>query len=196
MGTHTDPERDRTGTSQTEPSAEEILGVRPETSDLESALAKPARSKRSFSSTMLLVLGVVVAVGFVGGLLLGRATAPENAATLPGNLPGGGNFPGGGTGANGGNFPGGGGFTAGTIQSVDGDTIYIETADGETVEVRTSGDTDVQVTSEGSVDDLAEGETVIVQGDQQDDGSLDATSISEGGFGLGGGFPGAPGANG
>lgn len=194
MGTHADPEK-QTGGSATEPSAEEILGTRPETSELDSALAKPARSKRSFSSTMLLVLGVMVAVGFVGGLLLGRATAPENAANLPGNFPGGGNLPGGGTGANGGNFPGGGGFTAGTIQSIDGDTIYVETADGETVEVRTSGDTDVQVTSEGSVDDLAEGETVVVQGDEQDDGSLDATSIAEGGFG-GGGFPGAPNANG
>jgi len=195
MGTNTDPEKERIGGSPTEPSAEEILGTRPETSELDSALAKPARSKRSFSSTMLLVLGVVVAVGFVGGLLLGRATAPENAANLPGNFPGGGNLPGG-TGANGGNLPGGDGFTAGTIQSVDGDTIYVETADGETVEVRTSGDTDVQVTSEGSVDDLAEGETVIVQGDQQEDGSLDATSIAEGGLGLGGGFPGAPGGNG
>jgi Domain of unknown function (DUF5666) len=196
MGTHADPERNRTGGSPIEPSPKEILGTRPETGELESALAKPARSKRSFSSTMLLVLGVVVAVGFVGGLLLGRATAPENAANLPGNLPlpGGGNFPGGGTSANGGNLPGGGGFTAGTIQSVDGDTIYVETADGQTVEVRTSGDTDVQVTSEGSVDDLAEGDTVIVQGDQQDDGSVDATNIAEGGFG--GGFPGAPGANG
>ena len=187
MGTHEDPERNRTETSQTEPTAEEILRVRPETSELDSALARPARSKRSFSSTMLLVLGVLVAAGFVGGLLLGRATAPESTA-LPGN------FPGGGTGATGGNFPGGAGFTAGTIQRIDGDTIYVETVDGQTVEVRTSGDTDVQVTSEGSVDDLAEGETVIVQGDQQDDGSLDATSISEGGFG--GGFPGAPGANG
>jgi hypothetical protein len=126
-------------------------------------------------------------------LFLGRATAPETEAAA---FPGGGNFPGGGTGANGGNIPDGVGFTAGTIQSVDGDTIYIETADGETVEVRTSGDTDVQVTSDGSVDDLAEGETVIVQGDQQDDGSLDATSISQGGFGFGGGFPGAPGATG
>jgi hypothetical protein len=196
MGTHTDPEKERTEGSPTEPSAEDILGTRPETSEIDSALAKPARSKRSFSSTMLLVLGVVVAVGFVGGLLLGRATAPENAAGLPGNFPGGGNLPGG-TGAGGGNLPGGGGgFTAGTIQSVDGDTIFVETADGETVEVRTSGDTDVQVTSEGSVDDLAEGETVIVQGDQQEDGSLDATSITEGGLGFGEGFPGAPGANG
>jgi hypothetical protein len=131
-------------------------------SEIESALARPARTKRSLSSTMLLALGVLVAGGFVGGLLLGRATAPESTA-LPGN------FPGGGTGATGGNVPGGSGFTAGTIQRIDGDTFYVETADGQTVEVQTNGDTVVQVTSEGSVDDLAEGETVIVQGDQQDD---------------------------
>lgn len=193
MASPTDPERSRTG-AQKGNSAEEILATGPATGDLDSALAKPARRGRSFSSTMLLVAGVVVAIVFVGGLALGRATAPESAGNLPGNVPGGGNLPGGGIG--GGNLPGGGGFTAGTIQSVDDDTIYVETADGETVEVRTSGDTEVQVSSEGSVDDLAEGETVVVQGDQQDDGSLDATNITEGGFGLGGGFPDAPDANG
>ena len=32
------------------------------------------------------------------------------------------------------------------------------------------------------MDDLAEGDIVIVQGDQQDDGSLDATTIAEGGL--------------
>ncbi len=79
---------------------------------------------------------------------------------------------------------------------IDGDTIYVESADGQTIEVRTSADTDVQVTSEGSVDDLAEGETVVVQGDASDDGSIDASSVVEGGLGLGGGFPGAAGANG
>lgn len=195
MGTHTDPERSRTGGSQDEPSAQEILATGPATGELDSALARPARRGRSISSTMLLVAVLAVAIVFVGGIALGRATAPESAANFPGTFPGGGNLPGDGTGADGGNLPGGGGFTAGTIQSIDGDTIYVETADGQTVEVRTSGDTDVQVTSEGSVADLTEGETVVVQGDQQDDGSLDATSIAEGGIG-GGGFPGAPNANG
>jgi hypothetical protein len=79
----------------------------------------------------------------------------------------------------------GGGFTAGTIERIDGATIYIQTLDGETVEVRTSRDTDIQVTTEGTVDDLAEGETVVVQGDStNDDGSIDATSIVEGGVGM------------
>jgi hypothetical protein len=189
MGTPTDPAGSRRGASQDEPSAEEILAPGPATGELDSALARPARRSRSFSSTMLLVVGVVVATVFVGGLLLGRATAPESAANLPGNFPGGGNLPGGGTGA------GGDGFTAGTIQRIDGDTIYVNTADGQTVKVRTSGTTDVQVTSQGSVADLTEGEAVVVQGDKQDDGSLDATSIAEGGIG-GGGFSGAPNANG
>jgi hypothetical protein len=52
------------------------------------------------------------------------------------------------------------------------------------------------VTAEGSIDDLAEGETVVVQGDASDDGSIDASSVVEGGLGLGGGFPGAAGGNG
>ena len=144
----------------------------------------------------MLVVGVLLAVTFVGGLFVGRATAPEQTAAFPG----GGNFPGGGivpgvTGAGGGAFPGqGGGFAVGTVSRIDGDTIYLETADGQTIEVRTNGDTTVQVTTDGSVGDLAEGEAVIVQGTSADDGSMDATNITEGG-GLGG-FPGAPGGNG
>jgi myosin-like protein len=185
MSTPTDPER--------QPSAEEILGTPPKTNELDAALARPARRGRSFSSTMLLVLGVLVAVGFVGGLLLGRATAPD-ASALPAGFPDGANLPGGATGADGA-FPSGG-FTAGTIRSVDGDTLTIETVDGQTVEVRTSGGTDVQVTSKGSVDELAEGDTVVVQGKEQNDGSLDATNITEGGLGSGGGFPGAPSSSG
>jgi myosin-like protein len=182
MSTPTDPER--------EPSAEEILGTPPKTNELDVALARPARHGRSFSSTILLVLGVLVAVGFVGGLLLGRATAPD-ASAFPADFPDGGNLPGDATGA----FPAGG-FTAGTIRSVDGDMLTIETVDGQTVEVRTSGGTDVQVTSKGSVDELAEGDTVVVQGKEQNDGSLDATNITEGGLGSGGGFPGAPSSSG
>jgi hypothetical protein len=140
---------------------------------------------------MLLIVGVLVAAGFFGGLLLGRSTATESGAVanLPGNFPGGGNPPAGGS------VPDGAGFTTGTIERIDGDTIYIQTLDGQTVEVRTSGDTDIQVTTEGTAEDLAEGETVIVQGDSTDDGSLDATSIVEGGAGFGG-FGGAPNGNG
>jgi hypothetical protein len=128
---------------------------------------------------MLLIVGVLLAAGFVGGLFLGRATAPKSEAAT---FPSGGAFPG--PAGAGGGF-GGDGFAAGTVTRIDGDTVYVETADGETVEVRTGGDTDVQVSSEGTVADLDEGSTVIVQGSANDDGSIDATSIAEGGVGMG-----------
>jgi hypothetical protein len=189
MGTN--EEMGRAGGSGNEPTAEDILATRPSNRELDSALAKPPRRRGKLSSTMLLIVGVLVAAGFSGGLLLGRSTATESGAApnLPGNFPGGGNPP------SGSNVPDGGGFTVGTIERIDGDTVYVQTLEGETVEVRTSGDTDIQVTTEGTADDLAEGETVIVQGDSTDDGSLDATSIVEGGAGFGG-FGGAPNGNG
>jgi hypothetical protein len=195
MGNHEENNTVGIDGSASDPAPEEILATGPSTKELDSALANPPRRTRSLSSTMVLVVGVVVAVGFVGGLFLGRASAPESATPA---FPGGGNFPNGATGADGGNLPwfDGGGFTAGTVSRIEGDTVYVETPDGETVEVRTSGDTDVQVTSEGTVGDLAEGETVVVQGDAGDDGSLDATSIVEGGLGFGGGLPGDPNQNG
>jgi hypothetical protein len=178
MGKHgeTDAGRaERSDGSANVPTPEAILTTGPSTRELDSELAKPRR-RRGLRSTMLLGVGVLLAAGFFGGLLVGRSTAPASATlqNLPGNASD--------------------GFTAGTISRVDGDTIYVETADGETVEVRTSDHTDIQVTTEGTVADLAEGETVVVQGDASDDGSLDATSIVEGGAGFGG-F-GAPDENG
>jgi hypothetical protein len=187
VGTHEEAERDRTAGSTNEPAAEEILATGPPTRELDSALAKPSRGGRGLSSTILLIVGVLLAAGFLGGLFLGRATAPKSEAAT---FPSGGAFPGP-TGAGGG-F-GGDGVAAGTVTRIDGNTIYVETADGQTVEVRTSGDTDVEVTSDGSVSDLTEGDTVVAQGDPSNDGSIDATSIVEGG--LGGGFPGTANAN-
>ncbi len=144
MGSDDDRNMDQGERTTNEPSAEEILATGSSSTDLDSALAKPARRGRGLSSTMILVAGVLVAAVFVGGLLLGRATAPDTGtAAFPGGgtLPGGGAFPGGGTGSGAGNAPGfgDGGFTAGTVTRIDGDTIYVESADGQTIEVRTNG---------------------------------------------------------
>jgi hypothetical protein len=200
MGSDKDRNIDQGERTGNEPSPEEILATGSSSTDLDSALARPARRGRGLSSTMLLVAGVLLAAVFVGGLLLGRTTAPDTGAAFPGGgtLPGGGTFPGGGTGPGAGNVPGfgDGGFTAGTVTRIDGDTIFVQTADGQTIEVRTNTDTDIQVTAEGSIDDLAEGETVVVQGDASDDGAIEASSVVEGGLGLGGGFPGSAGGNG
>ncbi|MBB2914721.1 hypothetical protein FHS43_006033 [Streptosporangium becharense] len=78
--------------------------------------------------------------------------------------------------------PGGrGGVTIGTVQRVDGTTLYVKIADGSVVTVKTTGDTAVRVTKEAEVADLKPGGTVVVQGGRAGDGSVTATSISEGG---------------
>ena len=77
MGSDNDGNMDQGERTTSEPSAEEILATGSSSTDLESALAEPARRGRRLSSTMLLVVGVLAAAVFVGGLFVGRATAPD-----------------------------------------------------------------------------------------------------------------------
>ena len=196
------PERKRepdsaeeTGKPAQDPAGEDILATAPPGRDLGPVVARPPRRGRLSMSTSVLIVGVVLAAGFVGGMFVGRSTAPEMEIAIPeglGDFPEDGQFPGGGAGAGGGD-----GFTVGTVTRVEGDTIYVETPDGETVTVSTSQDTEIQVSEEGTVDDLPEGSTVVVEGGSAEDGSIEATSVTEGGFGPGGGLGGGDlGANG
>jgi Domain of unknown function (DUF5666) len=69
-----------------------------------------------------------------------------------------------------------GGFSADTIQAIDGNTITLSTADG-TVKVITSDTTYIQKYMAATVSDLEVGESVIVSGTENDDGSITARSI-------------------
>jgi hypothetical protein len=136
--------------------------------------------------TPALALVAAIGVGVVVGVVVGQNTATSAAPTgfNQGQLP---------DGAQGGTFPGGG-FTAGTITGIDGDTVTIELQDGSTVTVTATDDTTVTTTTESSVSDLAEGDTITVSGDTDDDGNVaSATSIREGeamgGFGGANGVP-------
>ena len=71
---------------------------------------------------------------------------------------------------------GGRGFSADTIQAIDGNTIILSTADG-TVKVITSDTTYIQKYMAATVADLEVGESVIVSGTENDDGSITARSI-------------------
>ena len=86
-----------------------------------------------------------------------------------------------------------GGLTAGTIQSIGGDTITVKLLDGSTVTVKTTTSTKVTKTAESSVSDLKSGETLMVRGAKDASGSVSATSISEGANRF---FGARPGANG
>ena len=133
-------------------------------------------------STLMLAAITLVAVGFIGGLFVGKNMGDNSPqATFPGGV--GQNGPGFTNGnGNAGGLPDGG-VTVGTIKSIDGDTITLEMPNGDTIAVNVDSDTTIQVTEDGSLSDLGTGDTVVVAG-SQDDGSIDASSISEGGAGI------------
>ncbi len=175
----------------------------PPNDDLQ-AMLRGGGGGRSTTFTLVLAAVALLAIGFIGGLIVGKhvESTRQVAAGIGsrpgflgnggngGGLPGGG-FPGGGSqGNNGGNGQANADITFGTIQSIDGDTITIRTQSGDTVTVKAGADTQVRVTKDGSVSDLSKGSTVVVAG-TLNGSTVDATSISEGG-----GFPGGFGGTG
>ncbi|TQL41941.1 myosin-like protein [Homoserinimonas aerilata] len=155
------------------------------------ATASAPKTGRRWTRHITPALGglALLVIGFFGGLLVGQ----NSGSTGPGqgNLPGGmSSLPEGMNGGSGGGVGGGvggpGGFTSGTITSVDGDTITLELSDGSTVTVTAGSDTTITTTEESSVGELAEGDTLTVVGETDDDGTIAATSISEGERGFGG----------
>jgi hypothetical protein len=73
----------------------------------------------------------------------------------------------------------GGNATVGTIELIDGSTVYVKTSAGATVQVSTSKGTKVTVSSTAPVKDLKPGVTVIVEGSKNSSGGVTATSISQ-----------------
>jgi hypothetical protein len=120
--------------------------------------------------TIGLVAAVLLAGAFFGGIATHAAVAdePQPAAARP-NVQGRGG-PGQGQLARG---------TAGTIDRIEGTDVYLKTPDGRTVKVSTSDSTQVRVSQEGNLSDLAQGDTVVVQGDTGSDGIVSAKTINE-----------------
>lgn len=86
--------------------------------------------------------------------------------------------------------PGGmSGSASGEVSGVDGDSFTVSTADGDVTVTMTDATTIVVETS-GSIDDLDEGDTVMVRGETDDDGTVTATRIIAGDLPQGG--PGGP----
>ncbi|MFC8715864.1 hypothetical protein [Kitasatospora sp. NPDC057198] len=202
---------------------QELLATAPDARDITAELAAPPRRKLPWPT--LALAGCVIAVlSFAGGVWYqkddGTGGGTANRAGAANDR-----FPGGGTrggyggaggyggfggqnggGQNGGGQNGGGqnggaagGFTRGTVKSVDGSTVYLTEANGTTVKVTTGDSTKVTTTKEGKVGDLQPGQSVTVLGSKAEDGSYQATQLTEGnaagGFGgRGGGAGGAAGA--
>jgi hypothetical protein len=178
--------------SETDP-----LSTSPFDGDLAEELAKAPRVRRLPGLTTYLCAGVVLALGFVIGAQtdrhMGRQasnSAQGGAGAIPGGgMPGGGmrggGMPGqggGGQGQGGRGAPGasaGTGGTTGTVQKIAGKTIYVQTANG-VVQVKVTGTTKIRILQNGSAKDLKSGTSVVVQGPQAKDGTVTATSVSQG----------------
>lgn len=208
--TRREPYRD----GEARPAGEELLATSPFPGDLDAELKAAPRRGGVPKLTAALAAGVIFVAGVLVGIQAQRALGGDDAVRRapvaagaeggPRSRPGGpdaagqgGSGPGGfGQGRGQGGFgPGGGPGTAtiGTVSRVDGTTIYVRTPQGGTVAVRTGDDTRIQVTKDGRPADLEPGTTVIVRGERAEDGTVDATEVSQTtGRGGRGGFGGGP----
>ena len=151
-----------------------------------SAPVAPAAPKKRWTRFVTPALALVAAlvIGGVAGVFIGQNTAARGPSAMgPGGFvprEGGPQLSGGPNGE--------ADFTAGTIESIDGDTITVKLEDGTTVAVTTDDDTAVSKTSEVDVSELEAGEEITVIGTKDDDGNVAADSISQGdsGFMVGG----------
>ena len=164
--------------------------------DLRGVLSGRRGGGRSTTTTVILCL-VLVAFGLLGGIFIGHHFG-QPAAAAAGDRPGfgqGGGFPGGGfpgagngNGAGGGNgngnvptFPSNGRFQFGTITSIDGNTITMETQDRDRRSRSRSGPGRTSRSPKsGSIGDLSNGDTIVVVGSQSSDGSIAATADQRG----------------
>jgi hypothetical protein len=135
------------------------------------------------------ILGGAIGGALGGGIAIGKSQGRQEARqelqsqiggyySLPsgqGNVTTGqGNFqlPGNNTG-----IPSGIGATVGTVEKVEGNVVTLNTRSG-TVLVNIGNSTSIQKTAEGSLADISLGENIAVSGDKNEDGSIDAKSIT------------------
>jgi len=180
----------------------------------------PRRPKRRLVTpwTLGLAAVLVAALGFIGGVQVQKGEQDDGAAAgLPAGLRaamagGAGGMRGGAAGAAGGGASAGGTAdgaapTMGTVASKDGGTLYVTDSSGATVKVKTNGNSKVTRTARGKVASVHPGDTVVITGSTNANGTVTATQItatadgvSAGGFGGGaggaGGFPGGGGNGG
>lgn len=167
------------------PAGEDLLSDSPFSGDLDAELAASPQRRRPPGPTLYLGAGVLAVLGFLGGVQAdkswggsksGGTTALPSFGTRSGGLA---NF--GGSGTRTGSGTGTGSGTVGTVEKIVGNTIYLRTAAGKTIKVTTGGATKVTVSTSGSAKQLKSGSTITVQGSAGSDGSVTATTITQGG---------------
>jgi hypothetical protein len=139
--------------------------------------------QRSFITLLvaIIVLGAAIGGALFGGIAIGKSQGQEEANQdlfsqfterfadsdmEPGTFQPG----------MGGGMMGGVGGTMGTVDEIEGDVITLETPTGVVLVYITDGTT-IQKMTEGSLDDILPGDNITVSGEEEDDGSIEATNI-------------------
>lgn len=158
----------------------------------------PPRPRRRLVTRWSAATGVVIllALGFIGGVLVQRGKQPAAAASATGAGLGAG--PGRASPGAAGNADGGGPApVAGKVASVDGGTLYVTTNQGTTVKVRTNDAAKVTRTAKSRVGAVHPGDSVVITGSTGANGAVTAgqitateSGVTPGGFGGFGGFGG------
>jgi hypothetical protein len=143
----------------------------------------PPRPRRRLATPLnaALLAVLLIACGFVGGVLVEKGQGGGSSAA---SARGGRAFAAGGAAAGAGRGTGAptagsaaAGVTAGTVSNVSGHTIYVTDTQGDTVAVKAASGAKVSRASSAAVSQIHPGDTVIVQGARNANGTLTATSI-------------------
>ncbi|MBK9739673.1 MAG: hypothetical protein IPO93_09175 [Actinobacteria bacterium] len=150
--------------------------------DLATLLRRREHARPNRLTWVLLTL-LVLMVGFVGGAFAsqkwgGSSSTATGFPGLPEGMPAGFAVSGAGPGAAAQGMPAG--MTIGTVKLVDGQRLYVTDASGATVIVTVPKTATVTSQTDVPLSDLATGDSVVVRGETADDGTVTATSVSEG----------------
>ena len=157
-----------------------------------------SRRRKMPRVTLTLVVALVGAAAFIGGAEAQKhlGSSSTSSARTGGTAASAftSRFRTGATGGSGGSFAGG--ATIGTVTVIKGSTLYITDTSGNTVKVTTSAASQVSRTVSGTVKNVRPGDSVVVRGTTQKNGTVAASSISLGGAGGSGGATGFGGGTG
>jgi hypothetical protein len=153
----------------------------------------PPKGVRVWLPIALAVIAVVALVGIWGGAQLksNKASASPTATGAAGQ--GGGRQFGRGYGGPGAGFGGGGNgnVSAGTVQSVNGNTVTLSGRNGQTSTVTIDPNATITKSATGSMSDITAGQNIVVRQVPNSNGaSTQDVIIGNGGFGGGGFFGG------
>jgi hypothetical protein len=142
--------------------------------------APPSRRSRRRGLTPVtggLAAIIVAAGGFVGGVQLQKHQTTGTTTARAGGGPTGG-FPAGGAPGGPAGAAGGDAATTGTVEYTRGDVLYVKDGEGNTVKVKVKSSSDVTRTASSDSKAVRPGDSVVVQGAANANGTIAATAVT------------------